>query len=430
MPTRKVITETIENETETPEVIEIDEIEEAAESALDGMLAEFSGADDVSVNVYRQGEGKNISFLFKTLPEDMNGGDIMERCRDQFGTGDYRLHVRKGSRILANRSFSVEAPKAVAPTAPRDSSGDIVALITAQMANQQQMFLGAMTAMAEAFKGGNNNAPPPIDPVAQQNSILAGIVTMKELAETGQKGPDAVTMLIKGMELAGNMAPKSGDTNFNDIALKAIEAFPALAAVTGQQKGPAPQPVPGQIMRPVTVNPGQPSKIPPTGHAPQPSPAPTPETAPAKDKETEAFILQARANLQWLCRLAQADKDPGLYAEVILDQMGPETVLEFIGHDNALQQLAQIEPMVDVYRGWFLRLKDAILELTAEENEAETAPEGELIAADEPPTPEIVIQRINETGLRRTDAPVTVRETDTARADGSDSEPSGDTARP
>lgn len=431
MPTKKTVTTVEEGATE-PEVIEVDEVEEAAESALDGLLAEFSGADDVTVNVYRQGEGKNLSFLFKTMPEDMTGGDIMERCRDQFGTGDYRMHVREGRRLVANRSFSVEAP--VKPTAPQPTqfgTPELMALMTKQNENMQAMFANTMTAIATMFSGASQNQPA-VNPVEMQNSIIQGIQTMKQLAEPSEQGPGPVEMLVKGLELAREIAPKTGETNTNDIFLKALEAFPALA-----QMGHRNPPVGMEGHQPVHALKGPPKPAPTSGPQDKPDPQATPENEAKmiKEKEQEDFIAQARANLQWLCRLASQNKDPELYAEVVLDQMGREAVLEFIGHDTALEQLAVIEPSVKLYPGWFHMLKDAILELTREGDD-EPDKGGDVVAAEPevvPLTPEVVLERIDRSGLRREGqqgAPVTIPSGDASpdtQWNGSDSESPSDT---
>lgn len=446
MPTRKTIT-TVEDTPPESEVVEVvDEVEEAAESALDGLLAEFSGADDVTVNIYRQGEGKNLRFLFKTMPEESNGGDIMERCRDQHGTGDYRMHVREGRRLVANRSFSVEAPAKPEPVQPQQFGvAELMAMMTKQNENMQTMFASTLTAIASM--GARDNTPA-VDPVAQQTALIEGVRAMREIAAPADTGPSGVEMLIRGLELAKDMAPKTGETNANDIFLKALEAFPALAqAGRGGGAHPMQPRAPGAHPMMPGPRPGQPTK-PPAPTTPQPPnpttpPPPQPE-APADDPETVAFIAQARHNLQYLCRLASQNKNPELYAEVVIDNMGREAVVDFIGHDNALEQLAAIEPAVGLYPGWFAELKEAILTIASEETVPDEGPveqggEGAPISDDAisevvPLTPDVVLSRINESGLRREgqqDAPVLIPSGDPevpdTKWDGGNSEPASDT---
>jgi len=116
MARKTVTTEVVENETppvggiEAYKYIDEDDQSAEAESALEGLLSEFSGSGDAIVNVYRQIDGaNNIAFLFKTTPTEMRGGEIMEKLRDTYGSGDYRVHVRESNRIVGNKGFSVEA---------------------------------------------------------------------------------------------------------------------------------------------------------------------------------------------------------------------------------------------------------------------------------------------------------------------------------
>lgn len=392
MPVKKIVTETVEEEESGREIVLSDDelAVEAEESALDGLLSEFQGAENVSVNVYRQGDGKNMSFLFKTTPEEMTGGDIMERCRDKFGTGDYRMHVRQGRRIVANKPYSVEAPKEPAEIiAPQNNNSDIIALIQSQNTQMATLFQSTMQAMAEAIKG-SHAAQPAVDPVAMQQSMIQGIAAMKQIADGDKKEPGAVEMLVKGIELAKDLAPKSGETNTMDLLSKGLEMFPMLAKageITGHTNPPVS--LPGH--EPVHALKGPPQQ------PPNPAPGNTPATEDdTKRKEQEAFFMQAKANLAFLCNQAQNNRDPELYAELILDQMGAEKVVEFIGHEDALDQLTKLEPTVGVYKGWFLALRDAILVLTAPEQESEPVHDD-----NELPSNETVVSRIEASGLRR-----------------------------
>ncbi len=415
MPTRKTVTEVVEDASqEAPvAVIEDEEVLEQ-EDALDGLLAEFMGADNVVVNVYRQGDGKNLGFLFKTHPQEMTGGDIMERCRDKYGTGDYRMHVREGRRLVSNRPFSVEAPKEPDPvTVQQNSTADIIALIQAQNAQMATLFQSTMLAMAEAIKG-SHSSQPAVDPVAMQASVIQGLAAMKEIAGGNDKGPSPMEMLIKGIELAKDIAPKTGETNVADLGLKFMEALPALQAAGS--RGSTNPPVGIQPHKPVGTlkAPTSAAQTPPPQSAAPNAAEPQPENIP---DEKAMLLMQVKANLAFLCKQAQQNKDPALYAELILDQMGEEKTLEFVGSDNALERLAAVEPKVKLYPGWFADLKAAILELTADENdnpETETSvPDGDSRSFEAAPTDDhgVVLARINASGLRREGrerAPVTI----------------------
>lgn len=338
-------------------IIEDDEGEEAQLDALEGLIGEFTGAADIVVNVYRQGEGKNISFLFRTSPDEMSGGEIMERCRDNYGTGDYRIHIRQGPRIVHNRPFSVEAKKEPDPALVQNTGqADIIALVTANAAQTQQMFMATMTAMAEALKG--REPPPAPDPVAMQNSMIQALVALKGLAVPEATAKDPVEMLIQGVQLAAELRPSDGDTNANDLVLAGLKAFaPTITEATrqGMAAQAAGQPQPGAPGAPGADAPGQEGAQQMTADA-------------AREREMGLRQVMMRQQLGWLVKQASVGKNPDLYAELLLDQVGEQVVLDFIGKPDALEQLAGIEPRVKDYSVWFEELRACILELTAPED--------------------------------------------------------------
>lgn len=361
-PRKKVTTVVEEPAPEEAEYVEVfeDEGEENQLDALEGLIGEFTGAADIVVNVYRQGEGKNISFLFRTSPDEMSGGEIMERCRDNYGTGDYRIHIRQGPRIVHNRPFSVEAKKEPDPAlAQNTGQADIIALITSQNASQQQMFMATMTAMAEALKG--REPPPAPDPVAMQNSMIQALVALKGLAVPESTAKDPVEMLIQGVQLAAELRPSDGDTNANDLVLAGLKAFaPTITEATRQ--GMLNQ-APGAPGGPQPGAPGAPG-----AGAPGQEGAPQLTADAAREREMGLRQVMMRQQLGWLVKQASVGKHPDLYAELLLDQVGEQTVLEFIAKDDALEQLAGIEPRVKDYSVWFEELRACILELTAPED--------------------------------------------------------------
>ena len=370
MAARKVTTVTEENVPEDAEYTTViddsDELIDEQESldALDGMIAEFSGAADTVVNVYRQGEGKNLSFLFRTSPAEMTGGEIMERCRDNFGTGDYRVHIRKGRRLVKNAPFSVEAmtvKETPGQQAPAMGIAEIIAIMQSSNDRMSLMFTESMRAMAEAFKG---REQPSFDPVAMQTSLIQSLAALKGMTdkpETNQKDP--VEMLVQGITLARELGPKDGDTNTSDILLEALKQFaPAIAGATHAMQARQP----GTPANPALAGPRDP--------------------AAAADAQREHDMnlrnIWMKQQLGFLVKQAENGKDPSLYAEVLLDQLGPVVVLDFIQKDDALAQLAKINPGVAGQRIWFEKLRDAILELTRDDPTGETEVTGDFIPAN------------------------------------------------
>lgn len=371
MPRRRTTTVTEESEPETPildEIIEApDETEEARLTALDGMISEFTGAADVVVNVYRQGDGKNLSFLFRTTPEELTGGEIMERCRDGYGTGDYRIHIRSGSRLVKNAPFSVEKqqvpdPALAAPAQQGLGIAEVIAMMQSSNDKMAVMFSETMRAMGEAMK---SNQPPAFNPAEMQTSLIQSLAALKNMTEKPDTPPtDPVAMLIQGITLAKELNPREGETNSSDLLLEGIKQFaPAIAQAT--QLGAAKLAAPG--------NGGM-----------LPGPPADGQTAADAQKEKEVGLrnMMLRQQLNFLIKQAENGKNPDLYAELLLDQLGETVVLDFIGKDDALETLGKVNPGVMGQRIWFEALKAAILELTAPDDAGDTGLEGELLPAE------------------------------------------------
>lgn len=383
MPRKTVVTETVEDNDgfDATNIIETEQLpdQELAEAdALDGLMSEFMGADGVSVNVYRQGAGKKLSFLYATLPEESTGGDIMERCRDQYGTGDYRLHIRKGNRLIHNRGFSVEQAKVPEQPAQQDNSRDIIALITAQMNQQQQMFMATMQAMAQAFSG---RPEPSVNPAEMQRSLIESLVALKGLAVDEKPHKDPVEMLVQGITLAKELAGKEGETNSNDLLLEGLKHFaPVIAGASAQgmmPKAAQVRPMPQGQPRVALERPAQPIKPPADVQGPNPI-----------NQEEQAAMMEKLAmqqQLAFLVQQAKNGKNPALYAELLLDQVGEFRVLEFIKSPKAMDQLIELNPEVQHFRSWFENLKEEILILTGSEEVEDTGGNTE-----QPPDPESI----------------------------------------
>ncbi len=365
MSTRRTTTVTEEAEPEEGEIIEVTddlEAEEAQLDALDGMIAEFTGAADTVVNVYRQGEGRSLSFLFRTNPDEMSGGEIMEKCRDNYGTGDFRVHIRSGARLVKNAPFSVEAKKEPDPATLQAAQGmGTVELIAMMQENNKQTMLMFTEAM-KAFATNQNNAPA-FDPVAAQASLMSQLAALKQMSEPKDTSNKAVEMLIQGLTLAKDLNPREGETNSSDILLEGIKQFaPALTNAAQQMQG---RTVPGNGAPLLPAD---------------------PQAAADAEREREMGIrtMMQKQQLGFLVQNAAANKNAELYAELLLDQLGEKIVLEFVGQPDAMEKLIAINSDVGLYRGWFEALRVAILELTGQPGD--TGMEGVIIPA--PPEPE------------------------------------------
>lgn len=344
-------------------------------SAADALIDEIRGEDETTVNVYRIGAGRGKeTFLFSASPDDITAKDIMERCRDQHGGGDFKMVTRDARRIVKSARFSVEAVEKPATAEKREEFGASALIAMMQQSNAQMMgmFQSTMAAMAEALRGGSQ---PAFNPTEATRTIMESVAAMKALSDAPKdtSGQDMVKMLIQGIELAKGLVPKEGETNTNDLLAKAMDFLPSLAQAAARAPGAPPHNAPGA--------PGAPLD---------------PELQAAQQREIEmnrekmAWTMNVNMLLGW----AKQGRDPSLYAEMILDQVGEEKVLEFVAAPDALKKLAQYNGEVMAYAPWFEALKREILALTEPDPESDTPLDGELM----PEGPPDAVQNDPDTG--------------------------------
>jgi len=357
---------------EDGEVIESIDVEEDEISAADALIDEIRGEEETTVNVYRIGAGRGKeTFLFAASPEDITAKDIMERCRDQHAGGDFKMVTRDAKRIVKSARFSVEAVAAgIEPETKSDGIGtaELIALMNNNTTQLVGMFQSSMAAMAEAIKG---SGQPTFNPNEATKTIMESVAAMKSLTDAPRdtSGKDMVAMLVQGVELAAKLNAKDGETNSFDLLGKAMEYLPALADAA--KANPAGVPLPGQKL------PGQ------------PGPHPDPATQASIEREHKQAVDKEREKQTWAMNIAmllgwaKQGKDPLLYAELILDQVGEEKTLQYLDRPDALEFLASFNPEVLTYRGWFEALKKEILELTAPDPADDTSIEGEILPAED-----------------------------------------------
>jgi hypothetical protein len=189
--------------------------------------------------------------------------------------------------------------------------------------------------------------------------------------------------------------PSTGAT-WVDIVRDGIQgARPLLEGLAGRLIAPGMPTLPPRPMLPPP--PFGPTSISPPapGSAAPPSTAPTPPggngensaaAQPPPVQPVMSFLPWLRDNLQALIYQAGRNKDPGLYASVMLDNLPPGTdpalLKGFIERADWWEQLRQFAPGVTPYPAWFEEFREAVLEIM--NTPAEEPPPGEAPAQPAP----------------------------------------------
>ncbi|HJW55862.1 MAG TPA: hypothetical protein VJ577_11360 [Burkholderiaceae bacterium] len=318
--------------------------DETEDEALAGVLATLGEDADASVCIYRQGPGgyRDVMYLTECLPAEFS----LSRLQEEFEGGAFRIHVRSGGRLIANKAVKV-APKVNARRAAPDPG---LAAVQAQIAglvqvverlaqpreNPQQSrmeWLKELQMMREIFSGGQA-APRQSDPIELLGKMLA---LQKDLgglvgAASGDSEPGTMTVLMKAMETFAPVLQQAAASKTPDLA--------------GYHANPA--------MRPAIEGAA------PAVHIEAAAPGAAPiESTPTNDQESQMLKMYIRM----LIGEAEQNIDPEGYALLITQKLEREQIEQLLKPENWFETLAAFEPAVSPYREWFSDLRDIVFEI-------------------------------------------------------------------
>jgi hypothetical protein len=222
--------------------------------------------------------------------------------------------------------------------------------------------------------------PSPGPSLADLSTAMVNMKTLSEPKETG----GTVDTVLKVFEAAQSMmgdkedSGKPGSSSWIDVIRDLIKSAPdaikpmleaRMAAMQAARGGPAPvQQNPPQIQNPRPVQP-----------VPQTTPAP-------KDANMlEMFMPLIKANLAKVAGWAEKNRDPQIYADVLVDEL-PDNfgsyiplsdVFGYLNHAQWFETIVTLEPRLKDYKDWCDECRLAVIEIMKEfEKEAaeETKP--------------------------------------------------------
>lgn len=343
----------------------IEEAEQKEELQLRNAMAQFMGESGAKLYIYdmnsKSANGAGV-FVEKLALTDHDHDEILERLRDVHFGGDFKLQIRnKNGHIQMNQLVSVV--KKEKPTPEEERKDDIAAIINAvkdnsqnnshemlqlmmqqsqqQMQAMMQQSQQQMLLMMETLKSLKPDAPPPLT----SKDMLAMLVSMKELNATDTPAVDPMDNFIKGLTMGKEMGEGG-----NDSALStAIKAFaPGFNSITEQLRNAAPT-------------------VPATATSAAPAAAPSTEQLPEPEKMKVLEAQKVLAKLQPLITLCHAGATDGkaveTYAQLLLDQLEPDIVAQYIGVDSYYEKLFQWRPELQAQRHWFDQLRATVVEL-------------------------------------------------------------------
>ena len=359
--------ETIGGETLDGQAENISDMQNDIDAELQDVLAAIDeDPKDVKIQIRVKQIEKNTGkawHLFNALPSEL---PLTDRITEEYGGGTYEIWVYKNnyrhkkSILRIKEKLKKPVDKMIAET-----KGDIAGLMATMMEQQRQSMEQMQKLILQASQN-NQPAASASDPVQMMTAMMGAMVQMKEFIQPQQNGSQ-IDGLIKGIELAKELAGGNGEKNINDTIVSLAKEFapPLLSMAAREQQNPRPLPQPAK--------PGQqvaPQNPPPTG------------TQTMTPDEQRAFN-EFKSKVDFLVIKASHNTDPGFVADMVLELVHPDQLKPFLTRHDAMDYLAQFNPEVMNYRPWFESLKAELQtnlaepELTEDPNHA-IPPESEI----------------------------------------------------
>jgi hypothetical protein len=164
---------------------------------------------------------------------------------------------------------------------------------------------------------------------------------------------------MKGLELAREIAPRDGETGTMDVLMEAMRTFGkplAEAAIMAKASGMQMPDNPAAL-------PAPPQQI----HAAQPNPIQHPQE--------DEMTLMLRYYAAQLADQAANDRDPYVYANLLVDNAPEEKLQEFMNTPNLKEYIFSLNQELTKYPDWVDEFIKTVRELLTAEEESGSVPE-------------------------------------------------------
>lgn len=307
----------------------------------------------------------------------------LQYFRDTYGPGEYRVVGRKNGIYfkgghkqikISKVGYTPPAGSARAGAASGDSTKDLLAVLdkrsadrAAELKSWAQILVPVMAPLVlKMFERTS------VTDMVSGLAALKGLVPEPKKPEGLEEQLDRVVAVMERVEgLRGKSEPSTGATWLDLVrdGLGSVKELIAARAAGGGGMLPtmmAPPSLP-HVQPPGPAAPASPSTAGESSTVAPPSGAPTR----GNGVGVISMLPWLRATLETLIVQAARDRDPDLYAQVVVDNI-PEGInvkdfKTFIARPDWWQQLAGFDQRVTPYQGWFKAFRDGVLEYLEDE---------------------------------------------------------------
>lgn len=342
-----------------------------------------SSTQDQTVFLYRKEAGQHslldrISIDPDTMP---TFEDFQIAIKELHGGGIFEAVMRTPKGALARRiPFSLAGlPKKQAEpvqAAPNENGQEkLLALLIQQGQQQQAMFLAGLEKIGQAIAA--KPEKPEVDPFELMERA-ANILSKNGATPTPQKSLlEQITELKSAADLIGLGSLGGGDGGGDSWGSLAAAIVPFT-----------------EMMKENTINERLRLEMQQQQLKSKPVPKPKPQAAvpiaaPVNDNRTQ-FLANLRGILAQVMPYAEQGADPEAVGVALVNILKSDadkaTLYDFLNREDALSDMARLEPKVNDYWDWFSGLANAVLTQLEPKDEARTA---EPVATNpNPPKPQ------------------------------------------
>jgi hypothetical protein len=351
-------------------IVEVDE--DAQDPDELRALAELNAGSDVKWSIHRVSDmgGKRPGYCGALTTAELT----LDRIAAEWGIGKYKVRGSRSNGQFAGQSTITiaEAPKgdakpvSVSGAAPT-SIQDYIALMEAKDLQRSQSMrewaaiLAPIFAPLAANMFSGNKGPT----LAELTQTLMNMKTLNGGSESSLSKIEELAKLVEVVQgIGGDGGKGSGWADIVRDGIKTVgDVLPALASrIPGML--PAPPAAPPALASPFSAS------APPGARQQPPPKAATPMLQ---------MLGWLKEQLTALAHQASLNKDPNLYADVVLDnlpQIDPAMLRDMLAKPDWWATLVQFSPNVQPYPQWFAECREALLKGLEE-----------IIGAAAPPSP-------------------------------------------
>lgn len=325
------------------------------EDTIDDVLNEMNATEAdviITFSVYRvlgsAKDGLREPFLFEG-DASMIGG-IKTRLLNEYGSGTYRIRIFHNRRLKRRFDVAIEVPKA-APTQASHTgdTGEILRSFSDMQRENREFMERVLNRLDTKPIVTATQGPDPLALIERIGAFVMPLIVPLINRPVQNTGMELVEALKSGMEIATN-ATRGGEEKGVTGILSELLRSPVVAQIAGSvaQGNNQPKPQPNQQFGTLTVPSIQPPSNSNLGLQPQPV-----NSAPSNGGMDEQTLMFIRGQLDVLVNAAVNNKNPELYAELLLDQFPPHLRDFFLKNDNIIEVLSQFHPAVQQLAWWF-----------------------------------------------------------------------------